>query len=312
MIRPVLAAELPEALRLAFQDFDAVDQEARVVAALSQHETNPHLFDGMLVATTDEGTLEGLIWIVEMPGKTCVTGLPCVRDPDNWELILGLLQAANAWLKASTCSLNQFVLSPDQHRAWGQILHHVEHPISIWLDHLTLSTRRAGTSKAIRDPGPQPLATAPVGDPQSASFLKLLSLTFLNSQDCSAISGHQDYADMVRGYLATGDSGAKWWRVFRQDGETVGCCLLSEHRSSSQLEVVYIGMIPAARGKGLARLALQEALQIARSIGMTSLIAVVDQDNQPARRMYRSLGFTRTETRVSRIRLLAGNQPTNL
>lgn len=312
MIRPVQASELADALRLAFQDFDNLEQDARVISAQSQQRSNPKLFDGMLVATNANGRIEGLIWIVEMPGRTCVTGLPSVKNVDDLELMMRLLKAANQWLDTSGCSLNQFVLSPEQNRLWGRILHHAHHPIEICLDHMAVSTDVDFVEHAGNPRSALGAELIEIDSPQSKGFSDLLNATFLNSDDCPAITGHQNYKDMIQGYLATGDSGSHWWRLIERSGQPLGCCLLSEHRGSRQLEVVYIGVIPDARGQGLGKSALQQAIRTARSAGMTSLTAVVDHHNHRARRMYQSLQFVCIEKRVSRIRLLRSLDRENL
>jgi mycothiol synthase len=58
-------------------------------------------------------------------------------------------------------------------------------------------------------------------------------------------------------------------------------------------EVYVVGIDPAARGRGLGRILTLAGLDYLRSIGLTTAMLYVDDENLPAIRMYESLGFAR-------------------
>jgi ribosomal protein S18 acetylase RimI-like enzyme len=68
-------------------------------------------------------------------------------------------------------------------------------------------------------------------------------------------------------------------------------------------EVIYLGLTPAARGRGLGRAAIRHALDLARGQA-TVLELAVDLRNTPAVRLYRSCGFTPRDHRSVHLAIL--------
>jgi ribosomal protein S18 acetylase RimI-like enzyme len=68
-------------------------------------------------------------------------------------------------------------------------------------------------------------------------------------------------------------------------------------------EVVYLGLTPAARGRGLGRAVLQQALALAR-IHVPRLELAVDCRNTPATRLYHSTGFVARDRRAVHLAIL--------
>lgn len=56
-------------------------------------------------------------------------------------------------------------------------------------------------------------------------------------------------------------------------------------------ELTYVGLVPAARGRGFGTLAVRAALRRATAAGNDWLTLSVDERNAPAVTMYRRLGF---------------------
>ena len=74
--------------------------------------------------------------------------------------------------------------------------------------------------------------------------------------------------------------------------EAASVLLMAEVPGRDVWEVVYLGLTPAARGRGLGRAVLQHALELART-HVSQLELAVDCRNTPATRLYQSTGFTR-------------------
>lgn len=66
--------------------------------------------------------------------------------------------------------------------------------------------------------------------------------------------------------------------------------MLSEVPDRDVWEVVYLGLTPAARGRGLGRQAIAHALELARPHA-SRLELAVDIRNRPATRLYNATGF---------------------
>lgn len=61
--------------------------------------------------------------------------------------------------------------------------------------------------------------------------------------------------------------------------------------TAEECEIVSIGVLPAHRGRGLARLLMERATQLATAGGADRIFLEVAEDNWSARRLYAALGF---------------------
>jgi ribosomal protein S18 acetylase RimI-like enzyme len=79
--------------------------------------------------------------------------------------------------------------------------------------------------------------------------------------------------------------------------------LLAEIPTRDAWEVVYLGLTPVARGRGLGRITLRHALELARPC-VSRLELAVDIRNTPATCLYRSAGFVVRDRRSVHLALL--------
>ena len=63
------------------------------------------------------------------------------------------------------------------------------------------------------------------------------------------------------------------------------------------MEIVYVGVVPEFRRRGLAKLLLRQALHVARRSGARRVTVVVDGRNTPARRLYDAFAFAQATQR---------------
>ncbi len=132
------------------------------------------------------------------------------------------------------------------------------------------------------------------------NFAKLVSSTYISTLDCPRLAEFRSAPQTLAGYQQSGAFTSQlWFRVFDRrepSGEPVGCVILSDHSRSAHatsgaIELVYMGLVPEARGRGLGRQMLQQAILLAGRFGAARMIMAVDQDNQPARLIYHQAGF---------------------
>jgi mycothiol synthase len=77
----------------------------------------------------------------------------------------------------------------------------------------------------------------------------------------------------------------------RHDGADLGCLLLADHPDQRIWELVYMGIVPEARGRGLGLALARQAQWRARQAGAERLVLAVDAANEPALRGYAAAGF---------------------
>lgn len=113
--------------------------------------------------------------------------------------------------------------------------------------------------------------------------------------------------DILTSHKATGDFDPSLWWVMMLKGEPHGCLLLTRCPEQRTLELVYLGLSPPVRGKGLSRLALSMGISVARpSCPGWNVACAVDQRNVPALKVYSGLGFRSFSERVALVRVIEG------
>ena len=72
-------------------------------------------------------------------------------------------------------------------------------------------------------------------------------------------------------------------------------------------EVIYLGLTPAARGRGLGRKVIEHAVELAAPC-VSRLELAVDVRNTPALRLYENTGFTPIDRRVVHLAVFNSNR----
>ena len=120
---------------------------------------------------------------------------------------------------------------------------------------------------------------------------ELLARSEVGSRDLPALQGLSDPRERLRGYRATGTYRNEWWQMARHAGQTAGCLLLTDHPAAEAVELLYVGLVPEARGRGGGHEAVRRAQWLAAGAGRQRLVLAVDAANRPARRTYVGAGF---------------------
>lgn len=129
------------------------------------------------------------------------------------------------------------------------------------------------------------------------AFAALVKQTYVGSLDTPLVDGLRDVRDVLAGYRAVGTSGDQHWYVARDSQGEVGCLLLAEHAAAAQMELVYLGIVPTARGRRYGDELARSAKRIAREQGFSIVVLAVDLANDPAIGVYARCGFSQLTTR---------------
>ena len=97
------------------------------------------------------------------------------------------------------------------------------------------------------------------------------------------------------------------WLFVRSGAKDVGVLLLADHGMSQHWELVYMGLVPAARGKRIGAAIVQHAQQLVHRAGVARLVLAVDAANSPAIKMYNESGFIAWDTRIVYVRFAPAN-----
>ena len=161
---------------------------------------------------------------------------------------------------------------------------------------LYLQARRAAGSSR---PPPAGLRLACVRAQTHDRFIAAIAETYQHSLDCPALNGLRDMNDVLAGHKASGEFDPALWVLLCEHvpghaggatgvgGAAAACVahgvlLLSKMPPGDVVELVYLGLTPAARGRGLGDLLLKEAMATVAAQGVSRLSLAVDSQNAPA------------------------------
>ncbi|MBI1904453.1 MAG: GNAT family N-acetyltransferase [Planctomycetia bacterium] len=169
-----------------------------------------------------------------------------------------------------------------------------------------------------------PAAAAAVGEPQVdfvpvafddrgwRRLIEVVDRTYEGTLDCPGLNGVRKTRDVLEGYRHGAQFVPEGWLLVRdgvRDADhgagrgDIGCLILARHEEGL-FELVYMGLVPEARGRGLGLSITRHAQQLARQLGGKQLILAVDAKNAPARALYARAGFLPIEIKEAYFKVL--------
>ncbi len=165
--------------------------------------------------------------------------------------------------------------------------------------------RLMGESLEEREPRwPQGITVRQVTTLQAdrALLVEALDRSYRDTMDCPELCGLRETADVLESHKATGVFDPKLWWLVLLDGRPHGCILLARAPEQRALELVYLGLSPELRGRGLGSMLLRQSLMQVAGVEAEFIACAVDDRNQPAKRLYAGFGFREFGRRVALVR----------
>jgi ribosomal protein S18 acetylase RimI-like enzyme len=284
-----------DAFRLLHAGLSEDQQNALPMVLNALHAEGETSYPGLLVAR-DVKDMVGAVWVQLAPGSTAIVWPPAIGGPASEELI----RASASFLDQQRVALAQILLSPDAPQD-PQLLAAGDFRRLVELDYLAIEKASFPTASTSDD---LQFAAAASDHPQRLG--RLLLETYEQTLDCPQLNGLRNAADVLAGYAAQGEFSVDCWFFVRQAGKDVGVLILTPHPGSATWELVYMGVVPAARGNGLGAQIVNFALAQASAGGAERLVLAVDQTNEPALVTYRAAGFVGWNKRTVYARLNRG------
>lgn len=318
-IEPATGERIQPALELLFSEWPAAARAQRIAEIQQEIEADEFDPQDLLLAEFDDQLIGvqltilrdddvGMVWppVVDRPLLKRING-PAAEIVED-ELLAETareLDAEDAWI-------GQALLEPNQLREHAAMqrngfarmteLRFFERPLTdgtSWPKRATSSPLSYETFHRAKN---------------QLAFVKVLEATYRGSLDCPEFNGVRDGEQSLKNHEAAGSFNPDMWRLYRREGVDVGILLMTERPEQQAWEVLYLGAIESARGCGIGRAMLIDALDAAREANVERLLIVADARNIPAVSLYESLGFQSVATRVAFVRLaqrLPGDRPHN-
>lgn len=164
--------------------------------------------------------------------------------------------------------------------------------------------------------GDEPLPALPAGwamhtydTAGHATFAETIARTYVGSLDCPSLNGRREIDDIVAGHKAAGDFDPRLWFLLEERGNPLGTLLISRSHGNAQAELVYVGLVPEARGRGAGDLLIRWGLAVVGLENRRYFSLAVDASNAPALRLYHRHGFARVGARTALLRDLRTAPP---
>jgi ribosomal protein S18 acetylase RimI-like enzyme len=308
-IQPATGERLQPALDLLYSALPADEKARRLAEARRQIDNGEIDPRRLLLAEVGSSPVGAQLTILR--DDVGMVWPPAVSEP-------AALQSGVATAAIEDALLDDAVRQLDASNAWiGQSLlepHQLREQAALQRNAFTRLTELRFFERVLPEDSdrapPQPTSPLPY-EPYRQSrnrltFVNALEATYRGSLDCPEFNGVRDARQSLKNHEATGTFSSDMWRLYRRDGNVAGVLLLVERPDQRAWEVLYLGVVPAARRSGLGRAMLLDALRAARAAQVERLLVVADARNRPAVALYESFGFQPIATRIAFVRLAHG------
>ena len=285
-IRPALHLALPSAART---DHDLPARADHFLNYLAAQDLEINWKLG--IVTQDR--LVGSVLVVVSPGKVAmILTSPCTPETALSEAVTQALEMLEQKARHAGLAILQSLIPRDcADRA--QVLSKAGYAFLADMRYLVLEVPRSLPA----EPQHPDVVVEDYRSVDEVIFRNTLGRTYKGSLDCPGLNGLRTMEEIVLSHRHTGIHDPRLWLIAKVGDDPVGVVLLTHVPLQSAMEIVYVGVVPEARGCSygsyLVRLAIEHAVQT----NSEHLMLAVDHRNHYARKIYSSFGFKETDRR---------------
>ncbi|MHC4218042.1 MAG: GNAT family N-acetyltransferase [Planctomycetota bacterium] len=296
------AARRSEAIARLVSTGPAIDRRA-VQHFLHYAETNAVSLDGLWARLGPGGRIEATVLAVPSPGRTAMIFATHPTVPEQAPGIARVVDHACGQVATWKVDLAQALVDPGEalDRRMLQTAGFQELAV---LSYLERPLNRANPPTPPQWPADVRIRLEPYRDTLDGDLGTMLERSYEQTLDCPGLYGLRRTEDIIAGHKATGRFNPALWTMMWVDEEPAGVVLINPFPGHKTTELVYIGLAPFARGRGLGRQLLRHGLGLVHGRRERSVTLAVDERNTPALALYDAEGFRPAVQRVALIRSL--------
>jgi ribosomal protein S18 acetylase RimI-like enzyme len=240
--------------------------------------------------------LAGAVWGQRQPGNTAVLWPPRVLAAADVHVAHQLAKAAMTHLDRDGVRMTQVLLPPGE-AALVPVLTAAGFSHLADLNYLSCEAERFPAHA----PASDELEFVTCDPVERDRLADLVERTYNGTLDCVGLNGQRRIDDVLDGYRETGVFRAENWLIVQhrpsagsgvsERRNDVGVLLLADHPQARHWELMYMGIVPEARGHGWGSQIARHAQWLARRAGAERIVLAVDAANWPALAMYERSGF---------------------
>ena len=298
-VQNVSAEHRPLALRVLFARFPLEEQQARLAEALNSAERGQLKLDGLLLAEEADKPVGAALSMHQSDGVSLVWPPVVTCQTSNEKAVVdALMTQLCADIDAAGSRMAQALLSP-QDDVETKLL---ERFGFAYATDMFFLARTLTPEDIAREPTQSEIDHEIFHAGNENRFASVIERTYRDSLDCPFLDGIRNGSDALVGHRISGRFDPAGWRLYRAGSEDVGVVLMNEHPDQNAIELVYFGIVPEFRGRGIGRILLADCLQAAAMTGRAVVFLSVDCGNVYANALYDELDFTELARRRIMIR----------
>ncbi|MSR68807.1 MAG: GNAT family N-acetyltransferase [Phycisphaerales bacterium] len=240
--------------------------------------------------------------LTRSPGRTAMLHVTSPCNPGDQAVGTALVQRAITAAGRLDARVVQVLVEPEQESTREMFLNGGMRSIGT----LAYLERPRSRDFAAEPARPEGASTRPWCPTERALLERLLEETYIDSLDCPGLAKMRLTEEILDGHIHTGIIHPTSWSILEVNGIPCGVSLASEIPGAHCMELVYFGLAPAARGRGLGGYLLDCACRDGQRHGDFSMALACDERNISAMKLYKSRGFTQ-RLRRSALVAMAGS-----
>lgn len=290
-VRPASRDERLTGVSLLLGSFPLEERKIRLIDVMHSVEQGELSLDGLLIAFV-EGRAIGAALAVVQPDRMAFAWPPGVMIPDDLATTPSvgavadrLMGALDAWIDESPARFAQILIEPDAPPDFDLLRSHGFVPVA------DLEMRQRWLNEPLGRWTPPAWTTLTYEESLATRFAEVIERTYAGSLDCPAFTGFRSGAEALESHRAAGVFDPTMWTLFEVEGRDAGVLLLAPQPDQKACELVYTGIVPEFRGRGLGKNLVEYALQRVRNRGDARMCLCVDSSNHYACAIYDALGI---------------------
>jgi mycothiol synthase len=312
-VRPVQRSEIDQALRLILAGSTGRDSDEAVLDFLQMASwRNLDLTMTWVAAPPDSDRLVWAVLPIVSPGRGMILMVPPRLRPGLFPRhVAELVASATLEPRRHECNLVQILIDPE-HRAVSRAIADCGFETIAELIYL---------GRQVRDPVPGRVFDEHrfhlwrYDRKQHIRFAETIERSYEGSMDCPKLNGKRHIEDIIASHKSAGEFDPEMWHLLTDSKDReLGVMLLNRLNRREGYELVYIGLVPEARGKRLADMLMRIAVNALAHEGGGAIVTAVDAANSAGRKLYHRHGFGFMYSRLAYGKLLkpATEQSLNL
>ena len=295
-IRPIATAERAEAVRKLMQrNASASAQQTQYLNAVVDELIAEQRW--VWGSYGDHGRLEAVALLVPQAGRTAMAFISPPASRAQVRPIAVLLDEACRHAPTARATLAQSLVPPHASTTTDVYLAAGFTPLAT-LRYMDMTVPR----RSAEPPLPAGVTLETWREDLRGEFLQAMDDSYLQTLDCPGLQGMRRTDDVLNGHMAAGSFDPGMWTLLRVEGAAAGVLMLNPIPAAGGVELVYLGLGAAWRGRGLGRMLLRHGMWQCAQRGMRALMLAVDDANAPAMKLYEQIGFRGEMRKLALIR----------